>query len=505
MGTNLITSPRRTGRGAARFCPLPGPLLKRTIVVFSSIAFLGLFLPLTFAAYYLTPVARRNLALALASLIFYAWGEPRFLILMCLSIGINYRFAIAIETALHRKRTIGIAIAINLLLLGAFKYAGFAVENFNALRSLAGLEAVVLKPLPLPIGISFYTFHAISYLVDIYRRNAKPSRNIVDYCLYITLFPQLIAGPIIRYKDIQAQIKARIASLDDISAGILRFTMGLAKKVLIANQLGVVADTGFSVPDGQLSTSVAWLSLVCYALQIYFDFSGYSDMAIGLARMFGFRFPENFNYPYLATSIQDFWRRWHISLSTWFRDYVYIPLGGNRLGATRTLLNLWIVFVLTGIWHGAAWNFILWGAAHGAFLTMERIFAGKGGMTPLQKPLSHVYTTAAILFTWVLFRADTLEHAGHFYRALCGLGTNSADVTFASLYSLQLGLTLLVAVTLAVGAYPRLCAWLMPIFTALRIRQLDGYATALCVAPLLILSLMSIALGQYNPFIYFRF
>ncbi len=332
-------------------------------MVFSSIVFLGLFLPVTFVAYYLAPVRFRNALLALASIVFYAWGEPRFVILMLGSVAMNFWGARLLDRTRARRRVLGGLVGLNLLLLGIFKYANFAVDNLNALLvPPAGLSAISIKAVALPIGISFYTFHAISYLVDIYRRNATPNRNIVDYSLYIMLFPQLVAGPIIRYKDIHTQLARRDSTLDDITAGILRFTMGLAKKVLIANQLGLIADTGFNAPADQLGAAAAWFCLLCYTLQIYFDFSGYSDMAIGLGRLFGFRFPENFNYPYSARSIQDFWRRWHISLSTWFRDYVYIPLGGNRRGEGRTLLNLWIVFLLTGIWHGASWNFVVWGA-----------------------------------------------------------------------------------------------------------------------------------------------
>jgi len=476
-------------------------------VVFSSVAFLGLFLPVTFLAYYLTPRAWRNVTLALASILFYAWGEPRFLILLVVSIAINYRLAIAIDAARSPARVVGIGVTINLFILGVFKYTGFLVDNVNLLLAHAGVGPLVVRPLPLPIGISFYTFHAISYLVDIYRRNAKPNRSIIDYCLYITLFPQLVAGPIIRYKDIQAQLRSRAASLDDVTAGALRFTMGLAKKVLIANQLAVVADAGFSVPPTELAPQVAWLSLLCYTLQIYFDFSGYSDMAIGLARMFGFRFPENFNYPYVASSMQDFWRRWHISLSTWFRDYVYIPLGGNRHGASRTLLNLWIVFLLTGFWHGATWNFVLWGAAHGALLTLERVMPGVDGRgQPVWRGLRHAYAIFAIMMTWVLFRADTLEHATQFYRALFGIHVPAnPSVTFDSLYSTHLGWLLAGAMILAGGAFRATRVRLAPIVAVLRARNLDGWIAAAFVGPALALSAMSIALGQYNPFIYFRF
>ncbi|MGN4068181.1 MBOAT family O-acyltransferase [Burkholderia gladioli] len=473
-------------------------------MVFSSIVFLGLFLPVTFVAYYLAPVRFRNALLALASIVFYAWGEPRFVILMLGSVAMNFWGARLLDRTRARRRVLGGLVGLNLLLLGIFKYANFALDNLNALLVPAGLSAISIKAVALPIGISFYTFHAISYLVDIYRRNATPNRNIVDYSLYIMLFPQLVAGPIIRYKDIHTQLARRDSTLDDITAGILRFTMGLAKKVLIANQLGLIADTGFNAPADQLGAAAAWFCLLCYTLQIYFDFSGYSDMAIGLGRLFGFRFPENFNYPYSARSIQDFWRRWHISLSTWFRDYVYIPLGGNRRGEGRTLLNLWIVFLLTGIWHGASWNFVVWGALHGFFLMLERF--GRNAGLPVPRPLAQLYAMLVVMLAWVFFRTESLPQAGHYLLALVGhWPAAQQSVTLASLWSTQTLVLLVVAVLLALGAYPLLQRRLQPMWARLAALSLDGWLRAALVAPALILSAMSIALGQYNPFIYFRF
>lgn len=476
-------------------------------MVFSSIAFLGLFLPIALIAYYLTPRAWRNFTLALASIIFYAWGEPRFLLLMIVSVAVNFRLAIEIEKARHRLRMVGIGVAYNLFVLGVFKYTGFVVENINVVLTSFGLDPWVVHHLSLPIGISFYTFHAISYLVDIYRQNSKPSRNIVDYCLYITMFPQLVAGPIVRYKDIQSQLRERVVTIDDVSAGTLRFTLGLAKKVLVANQLALIADTGFNIPTGELAPSVAWFSLLCYTLQIYFDFSGYSDMAIGLARMFGFRFPENFNYPYSATSMQDFWRRWHISLSTWFRDYVYIPLGGNKGSASETLRNLWVVFLLTGFWHGATWNFVLWGAAHGALLTLEKVIPDNVfSRTIAWRVLRHAYVVLAVMLSWVLFRCDTLGHAGTYFAALLGI-TSPANpgISMASLFAPHLRWLIPVAMILSIGALPWTLARAMPVRSWLAARNLDGFVAAAFVAPTLILAAMSMALDQYNPFIYFRF
>lgn len=473
-------------------------------MVFSNIVFLGLFLPVTFLAYYLLPQRLRNPLLALASIIFYAWGEPRFVILMLVSVAINFYSARLMDRSESRKAILLCAVAVNLLILAFFKYGNFIVDNLNVLLAPAGMTPIELRPVPLPIGISFYTFHAISYLIDIYRRNAKPSRNIVEYSLYIMLFPQLIAGPIIRYKDIYTQLPKRSASIEDVTAGCVRFTMGLAKKVLIANQLGMVADAGFDAPADHLGALVAWICLICYTLQIYFDFSGYSDMAIGLGRMFGFRFPENFNYPYSARSIQDFWRRWHISLSTWFRDYVYIPLGGNRKGEARTLLNLWTVFLLTGFWHGASWNFVVWGALHGFFLMLERF--GRRLDVRIPRAIGTLYAVLVVMLAWVFFRSESFGQALQYLLALAGHWPSQQwVVTAQSIYSTQTLLLTLGAVILALGAYPSIEKALQPAWRRLADYAVDGWIRAALIAPALILSCMSIAMGQYNPFIYFRF
>jgi alginate O-acetyltransferase complex protein AlgI len=344
-------------------------------MVFSSVGFLFLYLPTAAFLYWLAPPRWKNVVLAALSIVFYALGEPRFVFLMLFSVLLNFRFAIAIErcTDLRQKRALlAAATGINIGTLALFKYADFIFGNINLVLRPLGKSIDGFSSVAVPLGISFYTFHAISYLIDVYRGNARPNSSLIQYSLYIMLFPQLVAGPIVRYKDIYQQLPERKVTAADVSDGILRFTIGLAKKVLIADPLGAIADAGFSSPASELAAADAWLYLVSYTLQIYFDFSGYSDMAIGLARLFGFRFPENFNYPYTARSVQEFWRRWHISLSTWFRDYVYVPLGGNRRGQLRTLCNLWIVFLMAGLWHGAHWKFVAWGAIHGLFLTLER-------------------------------------------------------------------------------------------------------------------------------------
>ncbi len=443
---------------------------------------------------------------------FYAWGEPRFSILMLLSVTFNFQCARAMGRSIgeHRRNALMIAaISGNLILLAIFKYTVFFIDNVNVTLHLVGLSASIAAPeIPLPIGISFYTFHAISYLIDIYRRNVRPNDSLVEYSLYIMLFPQLVAGPIIRYKDIYTQLHRRTINLSDVEKGVFRFILGLSKKVLLANPLALVADGGFDSPAADLTTGGAWLCLSAYTLQIYFDFSGYSDMAIGLARLFGFRFPENFNYPYTSRSIQDFWRRWHISLSTWFRDYVYIPLGGNRLGPARTLLNLWAVFLLTGIWHGASWNFVIWGALHGFFLMLERLLHN----SPLHKlhvPVlfQRVYAMLVVMVAWVFFRIENFSDAIQFIAALLWFpNVNATALPYNATQAQHIALLLAAAALIAGGTYAwaknRWCERLWPYAQSL---AFDSVLRTVISLPLLTLCMMLLALGQYSPFIYFRF
>jgi alginate O-acetyltransferase complex protein AlgI len=478
-------------------------------VVFSSPLFLFLFLPLVLGAYYAAPRQARNAVLLVASLLFYAAGELRYVPLVLASVLFNgwigARVAAGSDTA--RRRWLAVGVAINLGALGVFKYANFALENWRAVEPWLGLapSAVAVAVIPLPLGISFFTFHAISYIVDVYKRNAAPERHLPAFALYILLFPQLIAGPIIRWRDIAAQLRTREERMADVAYGVRRFVGGLAKKALIANTLGRVADGIFALPADALTTPLAWLGLACYTLQIYFDFSGYSDMAIGLMRMFGFRILENFNYPYVSASVREFWRRWHISLSNWFRDYLYVPLGGNRRGRLREYRNLVIVFLLCGLWHGASWPFVLWGAWHGAFLVLER--AGFGRILARVPLLGHVYALAAVMLGWVLFRCDTLAHAGTFYAALAGHAAGNP-----ALHPLAEWLDPLTLCALALGV-----VFAMPVAPALaraRVRLADAggaigaVALSLDVASLGVLFLAAasfLAAGTYNPFIYFRF
>jgi alginate O-acetyltransferase complex protein AlgI len=470
-------------------------------VVFASPIFLFLFLPLTLGAYFAAPRRWRNGVLLVASLVFYAWGEAPYLALVLGSVAFNYTVGGAIARSkdpLARKRWLALGVAGNLLALGIFKYANFAVANVNVLAPVLAITPIAVASIPLPLGISFFTFHAISYVVDVYKGNANAERNLPRFALYILLFPQLIAGPIIRWRDIAAQLPAREERIADFAYGVRRFVLGLGKKVLVANTLGLTADRIFALPSAELTTPLAWLGLACYTLQIYFDFSGYSDMAIGLMRMFGFRILENFNYPYISRSIREFWRRWHISLSNWFRDYLYIPLGGNQRGNPRAYANLVIVFLLCGLWHGASWPFVLWGTWHGLFLVFER--AGLDGVLRRLGPLAHVYALLVVMGGWVLFRCETLTQGVAYYAAL--LGNASGD---PARHPLAEFLDPFVLSTLVAGAI-----FATPVARAIgQWRDRTGsWALALDVAWLAAVFLLAssfLAAGTYNPFIYFRF
>ena len=477
-------------------------------MVFASPLFLFLFLPLTLLAYALVPRGGRNLLLLAASVLFYVWGEGWFVALVAASVLANWAFGLAIaasDDARRRKQWLAAAVVVNLGTLALFKYANFAVANLNALAAALSLSPLGTAAIPLPLGISFFTFHAISYIVDVYKRNARAERGLHHFALYILLFPQLVAGPIIRWRDIESQMRQREQRLADVAYGVRRFVLGLMKKVLVANTLGEAADRIFGLPGGELTTPLAWLGLVCYTLQIYFDFSAYSDMAIGLMRMFGFRILENFNFPYVAQSVREFWRRWHISLSNWFRDYLYIPLGGNQCRPWRAYANLVIVFLLCGLWHGASWPFVIWGIWHGMFLVAER--AGLDRLLARLGPLRHVYAMAAVMGGWVLFRSETLPQALHYYAALLGrAGGDPARQPLAQFLDPVLAVTLVVAVVGAAPVARRLGRWRDRLAarggaagTLVMTAELLGLAAGL------LLSSAWLAAGTYNPFIYFRF
>jgi alginate O-acetyltransferase complex protein AlgI len=484
-------------------------------MVFSSASFLFYFLPIVLALYFASVrwTHLRNWVLLAASLFFYTWGEGEYVVVMLLSIVANYLFGIWIYKAHERsnaKVEMGVAIAFNLLLLIIFKYTNFIVANMNLVLGGIGLPTMTVGQVHLPIGISFFTFHCISYLMDIYRRQTPPQMSLPCTALYISLFPQLVAGPIIRYKDIAAQLLHRTVGIERFSKGINRFIIGLGKKVLIANVVALPADKIFAIPAEHLTTPVAWLGIVCYTLQIYFDFSGYSDMAIGLGHMFGFKFMENFNYPYISKSIQEFWRRWHISLSTWFRDYLYIPLGGNRDGQAKMYRNLVAIFFLCGLWHGASWNFVIWGLFHGFFSVLERFPLGKR-LTQGNAVIAHAYTMVVVMVAWVFFRAETLPQALTFIQAMAGFAQGSGVVWHMGLF---LNPKVVIVLCLAVIGVTPIVPWVVrwreerlaarPVGAAVNL-GLEALASLIVLPAVFVLCAMSLASGTHNPFIYFQF
>ena len=476
-------------------------------MVFASPIFLYAFLPLVLAAYFAAPRPARNAVLLAGSVFFYIWGEGAGIALVAASVLVNWGLGLAIGASegRARRRWLALAVTTNLGLLAVFKYANFAVANLDLVAHALGLAGVAATAIPLPLGISFFTFHAISYVVDVYKRNAHAERRLPDFALYILLFPQLIAGPIIRWRDIADQFGGRRERLADFAWGARRFILGLGKKVLVANTLGQVADRIFALPATELTTPLAWLGLACYTLQIYFDFSGYSDMAIGLMRLFGFRILENFNLPYVAQSVREFWRRWHISLSNWFRDYLYVPLGGNRRGARRGLINLVVVFLLCGLWHGASWPFVLWGAWHGAFLVAER--AGLDRVLARAGRFAHVYALAAVMGGWVLFRCESLAQAIVYYRALAGDAAGDSLRQPLAAYLDPLVLSTLVVGALGATALPRRIGAARDALAARggRIATLALSTDVAWQVAVAVAASAWLAAGTYNPFIYFRF
>ncbi len=464
-------------------------------MVFSSLVFISIFLPAVLILYQLIPsVTGRNILLLAASLLFYAYGEPIYVLLMILSAFLNYAWALLIEyRPAYRKAVLAAAVAANLGALCVFKYSAFLAELFNGWTGMH----IPVPEIPLPVGISFFTFQAMSYVMDVYRKEVQAQRNFMHILLYISLFPQLIAGPIVKYHDVEKELTDRRQSVEEMAAGIRRFITGLGKKVLIANYMGEIADTLFGAPMAEINMLSAWLGAGAYMLQIYFDFSGYSDMAIGIGRMFGFHFKENFNYPYISVSIREFWRRWHISLSGWFREYLYIPLGGNRKGRVRTCINKFIVFACTGIWHGANVTFLFWGLFHGFFLMLEEyipFFRKEGGI--LKKTAGHIYVILVVMIGFVFFRADNMA------QGFCWIREMFSGLHFGN-EAMRLWLSLMTPVHLAAFAAGILTA--APLKVQLlknRILQKLSWPSAILV---LLLCMMNLAGGTYNPFIYFRF
>jgi alginate O-acetyltransferase complex protein AlgI len=465
-------------------------------------------LPLFLLVYFSVRKELRNLTLLLASLLFYFWGEGRYVVVMLLYMVFNWAFGLLIERARKKHQTRAkivfiAALVFNLGFLLFYKYFNFFVDQLNSLI-IHWHPIIQVSKVHLPIGISFFTFQAVSYVIDVYRRDVKAQRNLIDFSMYKALFPQLIAGPIVRYRDVASQINSRQVNFAHFSIGVERFIVGLTKKLLIANTVALVADKVFETPPHLLTFEMAWLGIVCYALQIYFDFSGYSDMAIGLGKMLGFDFLENFNYPYISRSIKEFWRRWHISLSSWFRDYLYIPLGGNKGGKYRTYFNLFSVFVLCGLWHGASWVFIAWGVWHGLFLVLERTLFGKW-MQKWPVALRYSYAMLVILIGWVFFRSSTLSEAAHYIKSMAGVNGFGFQPAMQLLH-IKTILAIAVGIVFMTPVYGRLK---MPKFLTTRAYRRSRKVYRIGFTALLFLLLfaccMILSTDTYNPFIYFRF
>ena len=464
-------------------------------MVFSTPLFLFYYLTLVLLVYYVTPVRFRNFVLLIASLFFYYWGEQSYTVIMLLSIGIDYTHGLLVQRCKERgndrgaRLTVASSVIFNLAILFFFKYWDFAARSLEA----AGMGFMPVLNISLPIGISFYTFQTMSYTIDVYRGDARVQKNIIHFGTFVTLFPQLIAGPIIKYKDLDEQLDGRRHCIDRFASGARRFVVGMAKKLLLANNLGQLWDVFKAAPTEELTFLGAWLGIVAFAFQIYFDFSGYSDMAIGLGRMFGFEFMENFNYPYIAKSITEFWRRWHISLSTWFREYLYIPLGGNRCSKGRWLLNLLIVWAATGIWHGASWNYLFWGLYFFGLLMLEKILLGKW-LEKLPAVCRHLYVIVLVLISWAIFALEDMGQLGCYLQAMAGL--NGAPLTDGqTFYYLRSFLPVLILA--AIGSTP-LAAKLWKRFEHPVIR-------ILVLVLGLILCTAYVVASTYNPFLYFRF
>lgn len=467
-------------------------------MLFSSIPFLFYFLPCVLILYLIAPKCLKNTVLLLSSLVFYAWGEPRYVIWMLLAITLGYIFGLLIERFKEKKRIsklfMILSVASSLAMLGYFKYVDFFIGNFNA---ITGLSIPLLK-IALPIGISFYTFQILSYTVDVYRGNVAAQKNPIDLAAYVALFPQLIAGPIVRYSDVAEQLKSRTHSFEKTALGARRFMIGLGKKILIANILGELCDT-FRASDDK-SVLFFWLYAVAYSLHIYFDFSGYSDMAIGLGKIFGFDFLENFNYPYISASITEFWRRWHMSLGSWFRDYVYIPLGGNRVSRLRHLFNIFVVWMLTGFWHGAAWNFIVWGLFFAVLLMVEKLWLLK--YLKKSRVLSHIYVVILIIISFVIFDASSMGQAFSYIGSMFGAGGYPLVSTEFLYYFRSYGVVLILGI---IGATP-LPKKLWNRIAATNIgSNIMTFAEPIALSALLLCCSAYLVDGSYNPFLYFRF
>ena len=481
-------------------------------MLFSSVIFLFFFLPVVLSLYLLPSKRWRNYWFLLASFAFYLWSEGSFVLVLFASIAGNYLIGIWLDraNARRRKTVLILGTCFNLGILAFFKYTNFMAANLNALLDSGGGGGISIATVYAPLGISFFTFHSISYLVDAYRGSAPIQKDPAGLAIYLAAFPKILAGPITQYRNIAGQLSERVLTSGGFLYGVERFITGLAKKVLLANPLAAIADAAFSLPESGLDAVSAWAGIFCYTLQIYFDFSGYSDMAIGLGKMFGFDFPENFNFPYISRSVREFWQRWHISLSTWFRDYLYIPLGGNRCGEFRNFFNLFIVFLLCGLWHGPSWNFVFWGAWHGLFLALERTRFGDL-LRSAWRPLRHLYLMSAIMIGWVFFRADSFGFALAYLKALSGFGDGlGSGPHFALLFNSEVFAIGIIAVVLC---FPVSVSLRKFFFSSGRVSPSPRGAVAFCFSAayaaifslLLLMSCMSLAGGTHKAFIYFKF
>ncbi|MDY4813016.1 MAG: MBOAT family protein [Ruminococcus sp.] len=470
-------------------------------MLFASTVFIFAFLPTVLLLYYVVLKKFRtaqNILLLVASLLFYAWGEPKYVLIMILSIIVNYLFGLLVDkfraSKTKSRLVIALTVVFNLGVLYIFKYLMFTIENIN---SITGLHLSVPN-IVLPIGISFFTFQAMSYVIDVYREKGEAQKNPLNVGLYISFFPQLIAGPIVRYETVAYQIKHREESFEKFSEGVCRFIIGLAKKVLLANTMAVVADYAFDMPNSELTVVMAWVGAIAYTFQIFFDFGGYSDMAIGLGKMFGFEFLENFNYPYISLSVSEFWRRWHMSLGTWFRDYVYFPLGGSRVKSkARLVFNLFVVWSLTGIWHGANWTFLCWGLMYFVLLTIEKLIGWEKKYPYKMKILRRIYTLFFVVMGWVLFRADSIGDAGAYFATMFGGGNLIDDATIY--YALNYIVYFVIAILVSTPIFKNISA---------KINGNNPVVVAVSTVGLFVLLVVSVSYivkGAYNPFIYFNF
>ena len=466
-------------------------------MLFSSIPFLYYFFPIVLIAYFAVPKFLKNSVILLSSLVFYAWGEPRFVILMAITIAVGFVAGLLMEkakTSALKRTAMIVSVAICLAFLGYFKYVDFFIENFNAVTGLS----VKLLNVALPIGISFYTFQVISYIVDVYRGSVGAQHNVINFAAYVTMFPQLIAGPIVRYSDIARQLESRNHSIEQISYGIRRFVIGLGKKVLIANTLGELCDI-FKASDDK-TVLFYWVYAIAFSLHIYFDFSGYSDMAIGIGHIFAFKFIENFDHPFISSSITEFWRRWHMSLGSWFRDYVYIPLGGNRVSKLRWFFNIFVVWALTGFWHGAEWNFIIWGLMFGILLVIEKVWL----LDKLKKTkvINHIYVMFFVLISFVIFNASSMNEAFSYIGGMFGAG----GIKFASqecfYYLRSYGIMLVIGI---IGSTPLIKNVCLKLEAGQKSSKIINVLEPVALAAILILCTAFLVDGSFNPFLYFRF